>query len=330
LLCKNTEVSVQILLIDDSEDSRDLAEGALLSAGYTDIVTAGSGWEALRILDVGRTSDEKSVVDIVLLDIVMPEMDGVEVCARIRNDPRYADLPVIMVTSLDDMKSLSNAFVAGATDYVTKPVNRIELVARVRASLKLKHELDRRQARERELLSFLSSWGDRRAALWIDETTGLFVGEVAEAYLTAACGGKSDEVISILALTLDRFDAYRRTSGEAAARGILAEVSHAMRQLEATVGIVAASYRNGMFILVAPEVGANAARELGETLRATITKLHLPNSEAVTSDYVTASVATITGRAKRAVDRVQLLTQAISRVKDAASAGGDRVLALTI
>jgi phosphoserine phosphatase RsbU/P len=321
---------VRILVIDDSEDSRDLTEGALLSAGYTDVHTASSGWQALRILDVGSATDEKPVVDVALLDILMPEMDGVEVCARIRNDRRYADLPIIMVTALDDMNSLSNAFVAGATDYVTKPVNRIELIARVRASLKLKQELDRRQERERELLSFLSSWGDRRAALWIDEATGLFVGEVAEAYLTGACGCEFDEAISILALTLDRFDDYRRANGEAAARNVLVEVSRAVRRLAATIGIVAASYRNGTMILVAPEVGADAARELGETLRATVLKLHLRNSEAVVSDYITASVVTITGRVKRAVDRVQLLTEAISKMKEAAGDGGDRVLALTI
>jgi len=182
---------MRILVVDDQEDARDLTEGALLSAGYTDIVTVASGWEAFKALDVGRATVEGPLVDVALLDIVMPEMDGVEVCARIRNDPRYADLPIIMVTSLDDMNSLANAFVAGATDYVTKPVNRIELVARVRAALRLKQELDRRQARERELLAFLSSWGDRRASIWIDEATGLFVGEVAEAYL-AACGSDAE------------------------------------------------------------------------------------------------------------------------------------------
>ena len=136
-------------------------------------------------------------------------------------------------------------------------------------------------------------------------------------------------MISIVALTLDRFDVYRAAHGEAAARGVLAEVSRAVRRLAATVGIVAASYRNGMIILVAPEVGTNAARELGETLRSTVAKLHLPNSESVVSDYVTASVVAITGRVKRAVDRVQLLTQAIAKVQDAAGAGGDRVVALT-
>lgn len=321
---------MRILVIDDSEDSRDLTEGALLSAGYTDIITANSGWEALKLLDVGRTTTEKPTVDVALLDIVMPEMDGVETCARIRNDARYADLPIIMVTSLDDMNSLSNAFVAGANDYVTKPVNRVELIARVRAALKLKQELERRQAREVELLSFLSNWGDRRAGLWVDETTGLFVGEVAEAYLATACGCRSGEEISILALMLDRFDVYSAANGEVAARGVLAEVSRAVRRLAATVGVVAASYRNGMFILVAPEVGTNAARELGEALRATIAKLHLPNSESVASDYVTASVVALTGQVKRAVDRVHLLTQAVSRVQDASGAGGDRVMAVTI
>lgn len=321
---------MRILVVDDSEDARDLTEGALLSAGYTDVVTASSGWEALKILDVGKTTDEKSIVDVILLDIIMPEMDGVEACARIRNDARYADLPIIMVTSLDDIDSLNNGFVAGATDYVTKPVNRVELVARVRAALKLKQELDRRQEREVELLSFLSNWGDRRAGAWIDEATGLFVGEVAEAYLAGACSCRSGEEVSVLVLLLDRFNVYSAANGDAAARGVLAEVSRAVRRLGSTIGVVAAAYRNGMFILVAPEVGSDAAQRLGETLRTTVVRLRLPNSESVVSDYITASVVAITATVKRTVDRVHLLTQAISRVQDAAEAGGNRVLAMTM
>lgn len=320
---------MRILLVDDSEDSRDLTEAALLSAGYTDIVTAASGWEALKILDVGRNTEARPEFDVVLLDILMPEMDGVEACARIRNDLRYTDLPVIMVTALDDMDSLANAFVAGATDYITKPVNRVELVARVRSALRLKQELDRRLARERELLNFVSNWGDRSASTLIDEATGLFVGEAAEAYLTAV-GESSEEEISILALVLDRLDVYRSVNGESAAHKVLAQVARAVRRLAATVGIVAAAYRNGTIVVVAPDLAANSARDFGEALRSTVAKLRLPNSEGVASDHVTASVAAITGRVKRAVDRVQLLTQAISRVQEAAVAGGDRVLALTI
>jgi GGDEF domain-containing protein len=200
----------------------------------------------------------------------------------------------------------------------------------VRAALKLKQELDRRKARELELLNFVSNRGDRRAGTMIDEATGLFVGEAAEAYLSAASSGENGAVISILALTLDRFDGFRSANGEGAARKALAQVARAVRRLAATIGTVTAAYRNGTIIIVAPELEAAPARDLGETLRATVAKLRLPNSEAVASDHVTASVAAITGRVKQAVDRVQLLTQAVSRVQDAASAGGDRVLAMSM
>src|ERR1700681_1049604 len=113
---------MRILIVEDSEDSRDLTEGTLLSGGYDDVVTAASGWEALKLLDIGLSSDQRPVFDMVLLDVVMPAMDGVETCARKRNAPRCADLPIIMVTSREDMDTLTQAFVAGATDYVTKPV----------------------------------------------------------------------------------------------------------------------------------------------------------------------------------------------------------------
>jgi len=318
---------MRILVVDDSEDSRDLAEGALLSAGYSDIVTAASGWEALKLLDAGNTGADAAPVDLMLLDIIMPEMDGVEACARIRNDARYADLPIIMVTAVDDMNALSNAFVAGANDYVTKPVNRIELVARVRAALRLKQELDRRQARERELLAFLSGWGDRYAAQSVDAATGLLAGEVAEAYIAAARRGSGEDVMSIFALTLDRLDGCRAAEGEAAARDVLAQVARALRRLPAAVGTTAAAYRNGMIIVVAPELGALPAREFAESLHTTVRKLRLPNSESVASDYVSASVAVVTGRVKAGHDAISLLTQAIARVQQAAISGGDRVVA---
>jgi sigma-B regulation protein RsbU (phosphoserine phosphatase) len=321
---------MRILIVDDIEDSRDLTEAALLSAGYSDIVMAASAWEALKLLDVGRTVDTPPSVDIVLLDIIMPEMDGIEACARIRRDRRYGDIPIIMVTSLDDMDSLSNAFVAGATDYVAKPINRIELAARVRSALKLKAELDRRQARERELLTFLSSWGDRRANLWIDDATGLFVGEVAEAYIAAGAKYPGEDLVSVIAVELDRFEAFRSANGDQASQTVLAQVARAVRGLAATIGIIPAAYRNGMIILVAPDLEAGSARQLGENLCKTIARLRLPNSESIGSGHVTASVAAVTGQVRRGIDRIFLLTHAIAKVQDAIAAGGNRVLALSM
>jgi PleD family two-component response regulator len=315
------------MVVDDAEDSRDIIEAALISGGYRQIISADSGWNALKLLDVGHAGDEARA-DIVLLDIMMPEIDGIETCARIRSDERYADTPIIMVTSLDDMESLSSAFVAGANDYITKPLNRIELIARVRAALKLKSELERRLARERELLQFLSSWGDRHVSDWIDQNTGLLVGAVGEAYLTAVSERNPGESISVLALAVDRLDCIRVAQGNDAARDILVEVARAVRRVAATLGAVAASYRNGLIAVVVPESGAVSAKILGENLRRSIAELKIANSESIAADHVTASVAVATARVRDGVDRVQLLSRAIASAQAAASAGGDRLIAV--
>lgn len=320
---------MRILLVDDSEDALDLTEAMLVSAHFRDIMTATSAWEAFKILDLGQTTSHVPGVDVILLDIVMPEIDGIEACARIRKDARYCDIPIIMVTSLEDMESLSNAFVAGATDYVTKPVNRTELVARVRAALKLKGELDRRQARERELISFLSSWGQRRARIWVDEITGLFVDEVAEAYMSTVGGPGGHDHVSVIALAVDRIDSYRSTHGEHAARCVLEQVAQAIRDVPATVGVIAAAYRNGPIVLIAPGVDATEAARLADQLRNTIAQLRIANSESIVADHFTASVVAITGRLDGGIDRTPMLAQAIATVATVGQTGGNRVVAVT-
>jgi PleD family two-component response regulator len=323
------EMYMRILIVDDSADSRDITEAALVSAGYSDICVADSAWEAFKLMDIGfPCSKNDAQVDIVLLDIVMPEVDGIEACARIRSDPRYADIPIIVVTSVEDIESLANAFVAGASDYITKPVNRVELLARVRAALKLKVELERRQERERELLVFMSTWGERRASLWVDDVTGLFVGEVAEAYLMAASGSAVGETSAVVVLAIDRLEAFRAARGDDAARLVLARVAHAVRRLSANVGVVAAAYRNGMIMLVGPELSTESARQLGERLCKIVSNLDLANSESIVADHITASVAVATGPIGASFDRMYLLTNAISTVRNVEAAGGNRVVAV--
>ena len=320
---------MRILAVDDSEVSRQFLEAVLVSGGYKEVRTANSAAAAFELLKLGAAApDEPPDFDVVLLDIAMPEIDGIVACATIRNDLRHADIPIVMVTSLEDVESLSNAFLAGATDYVVKPVNRIELLARVRTALKLKAELERRQARERELLAFLSSWGERRATLWVDRVTGLLVGEVVEAYLIAA--GQADELISIVALAVDRLDAIRASRGEEAVHEILARVARAVRSCVATIGTVAAVYRDGVIVLVAPEFDTTAAQQLGERLRTAVSQLAIANSEAIAADHVTASVAVVSGSVRRGLNRVHLLTHAISILKDPSRVRGDCVVAVDV
>ncbi len=134
-------------------------------------------------------------------------------------------------------------------------------------------------------------------------------------------------MVSVIALSLDHVDVSGSAAGAVAEPAALARVAGAICRLTANVSTVAAAYKDGMILLVAPELDAGPARQLAEALHAIVRKLRLPNPESVESDYLTASVAAITGRAKRGVERVKMLTQAITSVRQAAAAGGDRVVA---
>jgi len=316
-----------ILVVDDSAAGREITEAMLLAGGYRAVSGAVSAADAFAFLAIGRpTTPPPSRVDLVLLDIVMPGIDGIEACACIRNDPRYSDVPIIMVTQLADIDSVASAFGAGATDYIRRPLGHVELLARVRSALKLKSELDRRHARERELLQFVSTWGDRRASHWIDEVTGLFVGDVAEAYLVGAANFQSGSDNSVIALAVDGLDTFRATRGEPAVASILSRVAAAVRVTAANIGVVAASYRSGLIVLIVPEMRSKAALELGEALRASIAALEIADHKSGAVEHVTASVAVATGQLDQWIDRAHLLTTAILAVPRISAAGGNRVI----
>jgi sigma-B regulation protein RsbU (phosphoserine phosphatase) len=127
---------MRVLIVDDSEDSRSVTEAALATAGYSEIRCAQSAWEAFEFMDIVWPFKKRGAqADVILLDVVMPVMDGIEACALIRSDTRYRDVPIIMVTAIDDIDRLTDAFAAGASDYITKPIIRVDLLARVGGAL---------------------------------------------------------------------------------------------------------------------------------------------------------------------------------------------------
>jgi putative two-component system response regulator len=131
-------VSARILVVDDIEANRRLLE-ARLTAEYFDVLMAPDG---PTCLDLAR--DQKP--DVILLDIMMPGMDGFEICRRLREDERLREVPVLFISALDDPAGKVRAFAAGGVDYVTKPFQEEELAARVRTHLtlvRMRKELER-------------------------------------------------------------------------------------------------------------------------------------------------------------------------------------------
>ena len=123
-------MTARVLVVDDIPANVKLLEARLL-AEYFDVVTAEDGFKALAICD-------KEQVDIILLDIMMPGMDGFEVCERLKANPNTAHIPVVMVTALDQPSDRVRGLKAGADDFLTKPVNDLQLIARVKSLVRLK------------------------------------------------------------------------------------------------------------------------------------------------------------------------------------------------
>jgi CheY-like chemotaxis protein len=147
---------MSILIVDDSSSERLLLEAILKGKGYTNIVLTESPRDAFRRLrteNAGQpAADGDGGVDLILLDIMMPEMNGIEACRHIKSFGHLRDIPIIMVTANAEVEDLQLAFAAGAMDYITKPVKKVELLARVGSALALKRETDARKLWERELM----------------------------------------------------------------------------------------------------------------------------------------------------------------------------------
>ena len=132
-------MSARILIVDDIPANLKLLEARLM-ADYFEVLCANSGAEALEILD-------KHMIDIVLLDVMMPGMDGFEVCRRIKANPATMHIPVVMVTALDQVSDRVTGLKAGADDFLTKPVNDMALISRVKSLVRIKMMTDELRSR---------------------------------------------------------------------------------------------------------------------------------------------------------------------------------------
>lgn len=124
-----------ILIVDDFAYNLTAVEAILAENGYEDILTATSGTEALSVIF-------EKMPDLVILDIMMPDMDGFEVCEILQNNELTQDIPVIMLTARTLSKDLERGFNVGAFDYIEKPFDKVELLARIKSALKLKQSKD--------------------------------------------------------------------------------------------------------------------------------------------------------------------------------------------
>ena len=236
-------MTARILVVDDNEVNLELLAHWLEQEAYV-VCTAANGFEALAKIEIEKP-------DIILLDIMMPELDGFETCRRIKADPAMASIPVVMVTALDGIDDLVTGFEAGAADFLTKPWNPRELIARVRVQLQRKQDYER--VLERAL---------------VDALTGAFNRHYFDAHaprLAARCraGGRPIAVLMIDVDSLKQInDAHGHAAGNHALKHVVNRVTSALRpsDLVARIG-------GDEFAVVMPETDLEAAVQIAERLR---------------------------------------------------------------
>jgi two-component system alkaline phosphatase synthesis response regulator PhoP len=124
-----------VLVVDDDQQNLELVQ-AYLEDVECETLAARDGIEALEIVSRRKP-------DLILLDVMMPKMSGFEVCRRLKSDQSTSDIPVIMVTALNEFGDIERGIDSGTDDFVSKPINKLELLTRIRTMLKLKHLTDR-------------------------------------------------------------------------------------------------------------------------------------------------------------------------------------------
>lgn len=329
---------MRILVVDDSAVSLLLLERILNKAGYNDLRIVKSAEGAFHELGMNAPdiSSFSSTVDLVLMDVVMHGMDGIEATRCIKAMKPLCDLPIIMVTGSTGTESLQKAFDAGAIDYVTKPVNKVELLARVRSALRLKQEMDRRKEREEELLTVTRQLEGANKVLqrlsFVDGLTGVanrryFDDALKKEWRRA---NRLNKPLSLIMVDIDFFKRFNDTYGHQAGDDCLKAVASVLSVCFRRAGDLVARYGGEEFTVIMPVTELKDAEMLAEKAREKIELLKIRHDRSETSEYVTISlgVASIIPDCK--ASEVDIVAAADGALYQAKHEGRNRAKAATL
>lgn len=287
----------RILIIDDSPVATLQLEHCLAKSGLDDLICVDSARKGLEILatchdalmDDDETKPPPRPVDLILMDINMPDLDGIQATRILKADPCLQDIPIILISATEQKEVLEDGFAAGAIDFITKPIDLVELRARVRAALRLKQEMDRRKARERELEALTRKF---EALSNQDGLTGIanrrrFDVVFATEWLRAR---REREPLSLLMIDIDFFKRYNDTYGHLQGDACLKAVARCIAHSLLRPADLAARYGGEEFVALLPGTDSEGALSVARHIQRMVAEMQIPHASSDVSEHVTVSV----------------------------------------
>lgn len=324
-----------ILIVDDTPSNLEVLFDFLTTAGFK-VLVARNGESALQKVTYARP-------DVILLDVIMPGIDGFETCRRLKSNPATQDIPVIFMTALAQTSIVVKGFDLGAVDYITKPTQQEIVLARVTTHMtiqKLRHslqvqnvqlqqEIKQRQQVEADLQK--ANQQLKRLAT-LDGLTQIPNRRRFDEYLSQSwrISAREKWSLSLLLCDVDFFKLYNDSKGHQAGDECLKQVARSLSYVVKRPADLVARYGGEEFAVILPNTPGAGAQRVAELIRASIRDLAIAHPQSLVSDYITLSVGVASTVPNYNSDAEILIAAADRALYQAKDSGRDRAVFTSI
>lgn len=325
---------MKILIIDDSIEKAKIIQRILKKNLPHEVDYALSAEDGLDSLGFYSPKSSSQYI-IILMDVIMPGMDGIEATRLLKSSPKFEDVPILMITGTSDEETIDSAFKAGAMDYIsTTPIRELELLARVNSAIRLHNEMDRRKKREIELIEATHALNKTNKMLekisTHDPLTNLYNRRFFDEYLETEWMNLqlNRQTISLLMVDVDFFKPYNDEYGHQAGDDALRKVADSLAQAATRGRDVVARYGGEEFAFILPNTDIRGAVFIAMNICEMIQELRIPHIHSPHSSILTVSVgvANITYPDSEKLTQSDLISMADKALYEAKSQGRNRAV----
>ena len=319
--------SAMVLLVDDQEMVGEAIRRILLEEPNVDFHFCADAGEALALAQSIRPT-------VILQDLVMPSVDGLQMVRLYRADPITKDIPIIVLSTREEPKIKAEAFAAGANDYLVKLPDRIELIARIlyhsKAYLSLMQRDDAFRALHESQQKLMEANIQLQRMMNMDGLTGLNNRRCFDEYAATewSRAAREQSAISLLMIDVDYFKKYNDTYGHVAGDEVLKRIADTIQKSTHRPADLAARFGGEEFVIVLPSTPIDGARHLAETIHHAVETLNLPHTASTVADHATISIGGASIIPKPGNTLLALLESADSALYEAKRKGRNQVVML--